>query len=591
MQCLVTTLALLVFGGSAVAAPAFQIREADPDRTARTLDLVQDPTRFPEEGKVWVYFTDKAVFDSESTAAHLAGAKALLGDHAARRRAKVLGRDLVDFHDLPVAEHYVARLEELGADVRRTSRWLNAVSIKASTAALHTIAGEPFVAWLDPVRAFERVGAVRASTPPSVSLERRGDDPFDYGASRDQLEQIGVIDAHVAGYSGDGVVIALMDTGFNTDHPTFADLITDGRLLAQWDFVDDDGVVQNEGPGDDGQHDHGTFTWSAAGGFTPGELVGPAHGASFLLAKTEDISSETPVEEDNWVAAAEWADLNGADVISTSLGYLDWYTYEDLDGDTGTMTNACDLAASRGIVVVTSAGNQGDDDWFYITVPADADSILSVGAVDVDNDLAGFSSHGPTFDGRTKPEVVARGVETYCAIPADLGAEYWWLSGTSLSCPLVAGATALVVEAHPDWTPMQVREALLATADNATSPDNDRGWGLIDVMAAIDTILDIDAPGISPSASAVPRVTVIPNPFRARTRIGYSLPTGIASPATLEVYGPDGALVRAYILSSGSAGLTWDGRDTSGHRVGAGVYLARLQAGPWRATTKVVMQP
>jgi len=586
VPALVATLALLVGAGLVAAEPAFQVRAKDLDRTETTLSLVTDPARFPEDGKVWVYFTDKAVLDSETTAARLAEARALLTPHAARRRAKVLGADLVDFHDLPVAGHYVERLEELGADVRRESRWLNAVSVKASTVALRAIAAEPFVAWLDPVRTFDRVDVTRTrSTRPAV--ERRGGDPFDYGESRAQLEQIGVIDAHASGLSGDGVVLAFMDTGFNTDHPVFQDLIADGRLLAQWDFVNDDPIVQNEGSDHDDQHNHGTYTWSAAGGFTEGEVVGPAHGASYLLAKTEDLTSETPVEEDNWVAAAEWADLNGADVISTSLGYLDWYTYEDLDGDTAAMSNACDLAASRGIVVVTSAGNQGDDPWFYITVPADADSLISVGAVDEDNVLASFSSHGPTFDGRTKPEVVARGVGTYCAIPADLGAEYWWISGTSLSCPLVAGAVALVLEAHPEWTPMQVREALLLTADNAGSPDNDRGWGLIDVMAAIGVVLD--TPQSAPPAAVAPRVSVVPNPFRTRTRIGYALPPGIAGPATLEIYAADGALVRAYAVSSASAGLTWDGRDTSGHRVGPGVYLARLGAGAWRATAKVVL--
>jgi subtilisin family serine protease len=258
-------------------------------------------------------------------------------------------------------------------------------------------------------------------------------------------------------------------------------------VIAEWDFIFDDGETQNQ-PGDDPeQHWHGTATWSILGGFAPGQLIGPAYGASFALAKTEDIRSETPAEEDNFVAALEWMDSLGVDLASVSLSYR-WfddpgndYEWQDLDGNTATTTIAVDLAASRGILVVVAAGNYGPDPG-SLGSPADADSGLSVGATDEENDLLWFSSRGPTWDGRTKPEVLARGVDAYHATP-DPG--YSWSAGTSVATPLVAGCAALVMEAHPDWSAEQVKAALMWTADRARRPDSDWGWGRINVLRAI----------------------------------------------------------------------------------------------------------
>ncbi|NQV13899.1 S8 family serine peptidase, partial [bacterium] len=163
----------------------------------------------------------------------------------------------------------------------------------------------------------------------------------------------------------------------------------------------------------------------------------------------------------------------------------DWYTYADLDGETAVTTNGVDLAVSMGLVCVTAAGNEGNDDWYYIIAPADADSVISVGAVDSLNNIASFSSHGPTYDGRIKPEVLAQGVATFAAGTAS-PESFIYGNGTSLSTPLVAGAAVLILEAHPNWTPMMVRESLMMTADENSSPNNTRGFGLIDVMAAIN---------------------------------------------------------------------------------------------------------
>lgn len=216
-----------------------------------------------------------------------------------------------------------------------------------------------------------------------------------------------------------------------------------------------------------------------------GVIRGVAYECKFLLAKTEILDEEIIAEEDQYVAALEWGEALGADVASSSLGYLDWYTYDDMDGETAITTQAVDYAVGLGLVCVTAMGNEGNSNWYYMIAPADADSVIAVGAVDSLGQIASFSSHGPTFDGRIKPEVVARGVATFAA---GTGSPTSFISanGTSLSTPLVAGASALLLQAHPNWTPMMVREALMMTANSATSPNNDYGFGLIDVMAALD---------------------------------------------------------------------------------------------------------
>ncbi|MBC8479650.1 MAG: S8 family serine peptidase [FCB group bacterium] len=227
----------------------------------------------------------------------------------------------------------------------------------------------------------------------------------------------------------------------------------------------------------------GPATLTEWGGRRDGQIYGPAYDAEFLLAKTEDRSQEVPIEEDWWVAGLEWGELQGADVASSSLGYIDWYESEDLDGMTAVTTIAADIAIDNGMIIANSAGNRGGNG---IVAPADAFGILACGAVDSTGQIASFSSRGPTADGRIKPEVCARGVSTYCASASRDGTDiYRYASGTSLSAPLIGGACAVILSANPDWTPQQVRYALMSTANNAENPDNSYGWGIIDVMQAL----------------------------------------------------------------------------------------------------------
>jgi len=433
--------------------------------------------------KVWIFFTDKGIFSQDQYQKAKANFKSSLTSSALKRRLK--NKVEIDFLDLPVNQNYVDEVLKLEGKLRQRSRWLNAVSIQIQAGKIERIAQLPFVRKIKKVASFKR--RPPKTEPIYGKLYRQKDLAGygrNYGPSLPQLDQINVPVVHDMGYEGQNVIVGMLDTGYRKDHQAFASAYSESRVLAEWDFINNDGNTQNEGDDPSGQHNHGTYTWSALGGEYDNELYGPAFKASFVLAKTEDISQEVPIEEDNWVAGMEWADSIGAEIISSSLAYSDWYVYSDFDGNTCVTTIAADIAASRGIVVCNAMGNEGPG-YGTLIAPADADSILACGVVDGDGDIANFSSRGPTYDGRIKPEVVARGVATYCASASGIS-EYAQVGGTSLSTPLVGGCVAVLMSAHPDWTVMQTREALMMTANNASSPDTVYGWGLVNLFAALN---------------------------------------------------------------------------------------------------------
>ncbi len=469
----------------------------------RLAQALADPAAWPRDPQgrlaVWVFFRDKGRQGGELAAA-LAEAERALAPRAAWRREKMraagagVGRRdadgrarLVDAADLPVARRGLDAVAATGAAPRRLSRWLNAASFDATPDQVRRIAALPQVARVGLVARFRReplppaASGARKSTPaPAAAVAAALIDTAAYGPSFAGLDQINVTDVHADGWTGAGVIIGMLDSGFRTTHEALDQI----PVLGRWDFVNNDPVVQDEPDDPVGAQTHGTFTLSALMGREPGHLVGPAYDASVVLAKTEDIADELPVEEDNWVAGLEWLDTFGVDVVSSSLGYFDWYTFADLDGDTAVTTRAADLAAARGIVVCTSAGNERLTSWGHIIAPADGDSVLAVGAVRLDGAIASFSSPGPTADGRIKPDICALGVNVPVASPT-VDTEYGAASGTSLSCPLAAGVAALLLQRAPGLTPWQVREALHETASRAALPDNDFGWGILDAAAAL----------------------------------------------------------------------------------------------------------
>ena len=350
-----------------------------------------------------------------------------------------------------------------------------------------------FVNKIDIVGTFaKRNDDVEFNQPQSIGdnpFQPEGTNSLNYGGSFTQLNQINVPAVHDSGYNGAGVTICVLDAGFdNLPHEAFSSM----NIIAAYDFVNHDPNVGNEG--DMGEGSHGTATLSIIGGFKQGELIGPAYGADFILAKTENTDSETPVEEDNWVAALEWADSIGVDVTSTSLSYLDYdspytsYTWQDMDGNTAVITIAADLAVGKGIVVVNAASNNGlNTSHNTLGAPADGDSVFTIGAVTSSGTRSSFSSVGPTFDGRIKPDLMAMGSNVYHA--SSFGNSYSSGGGTSYSCPLAAGVCALILQKNPSLTPMEVLQLLRSTASRSTNPDNLYGWGIINALTAINSVI------------------------------------------------------------------------------------------------------
>lgn len=542
---------------------------------------------------VWVYFTDKGVFTEEGYEGALKNVERNLTEKTRKRRAKMGHTRLCDFRDIPVYRAYIDQIVSMSVRHRTTSKWFNAVSIEVRVDMLDRIARLPFVRKIESVARSKRTPLPDVpekegskSTPPS----RPNTNGLNYGSSLNQLELSNVPAVHELGYTGEGVVICILDTGFFLEHEALEHI----DLVAEWDFIFNDGNTADETEDTPNQHDHGSKVLSVVGGASNGKLYGPAYGASFLLAKTEDERSETFVEEDYWAAGIEWADEMGADVATSSVGYTDWYDYEDYDGNTAITTKAADIAASRGIVVCNSMGNNGQ--WpGSIVAPADADSIISCGAVNSSGNLTGFSSSGPTYDGRTKPEVCAQGSSVKAAVPSTYKRDAYTSNaqGTSFSTPLVAGCAALVLQAHPDWTPMQVREALMMTASRADQPDNNYGWGIVDCLSAIQyqqTSISDGGETILPEGIELSQN--YPNPFNAGTDIRYQVADDrYPIHTTLKIYNVLGQEVRTLVDGLQGAGyytVSWDGRDGKGNTVPTGVYIYRLQVENVVATKKML---
>jgi len=435
--------------------------------------------------RVWIYFKDKGNVERGEFAPAYPSS---LSQHALQRRLNQGKFPLVDYTDLRLEPAYIQKIQELGYVIHRQSRWLNAVSIQAGEADGMKLMTLPFVLKIEGVCSHRFQKYPEPASINKTWLGKTGQD--DYGPSENQNKMIGITEAHALGFHGEGIRIALFDTGFNLQHESLKHL----QIIATRDFVQGDTNVANEGTDSPSQHNHGSEVLAVIGGFKPGQIIGPAYAAEFLLAKTEIVNSETHVEEDNWVAAAEWADSMGADIISTSLGYSNFdsgqvdYTYADMDGNTTIITRAADLAVSKGISVFASAGNEGNDSWYYITAPADGDSVIAMGGVRPDGSAWSTSSNGPTSDGRIKPDLVAQGQSVYSINPNSVD-QYITASGTSFASPLGAGAAAILLSTDPTMTPMQLRELMISSATKAQNPDNKMGYGLIDLEESMAHIL------------------------------------------------------------------------------------------------------
>lgn len=401
----------------------------------------------------------------------------------------------LDSTDLPVTPRYVDSVRLAGAVIiLNVSKWLNSVSIQTTdAAALSKINSLPFVIGVS------QIAERRASTFPKNDLEEGNDFPgmrangvssnfFSYGSSLDQIHMHNGEFLHNIGLRGQTMVIGMLDAGFKNylSVPAFDSVRLNGQILGTWDFVAREASVNEDDT-------HGEECFSIIAANIPNTMVGTAPKASFYLFRSEDASSEYPIEEHNWVCAAERVDSAGGDLISSSLGYGYEFdnqaydnTYAQMDGNTTMAAIGADLAAKKGILVANSAGNEGNSAWHYILTPADADSVLAVGAVDRNGTPAGFSSYGPSSDGQVKPDVASLGVSTYVYNPGNFVASG---DGTSFACPNMLGLATCLWQGFPEFNNMRIINALRRAGSKYTTPDDRVGYGIPDMKKALSFLL------------------------------------------------------------------------------------------------------
>ncbi|MPL97754.1 hypothetical protein SDC9_43949 [bioreactor metagenome] len=464
-----------------------------------------------------VQFTDK-----NNTPYNISNPQEFLSQRAIERRQRM--GIAIDESDIPVVQAYLDSLTSMGTVVYNQSRWFNTATIFVTdTTVIPQIEALSFVSEVVKTKPYLAAKKKKTFKNGTQSMEVSGVFNYaavtmrsnsemkrilnDYGMGLNQANMIGADYLHGLGFQGEGMVIAILDAGFyhvNT-LSMFDSLRNSGRLLGYKDFVLPGNNLFEEAT-------HGMSVASTIVGNVPGSLVGTAPHASVWLLRSEDAGSEYIVEEDNWIAAAEFADSVGADVINSSLGYTEFddpsqnHVYSDLDGNTARATRGADMAASKGILVVNSAGNSGNSSWHYIGAPADADSILTVGAVDAYGNIASFSSYGPTADGRIKPTVCAQGVATSVVSSSD---GVYPSNGTSFSSPVMAGAVTCLWQANRNLSNMEVIESVIKSASRYSMPDSMYGYGVPSMVIA-HMILngnEFNSPGSDNSLMANP------NPF------------------------------------------------------------------------------
>lgn len=409
--------------------------------------------------------------------------------------------------DLPVNPAYVAALQQTGAKIWFSSRWANAVLVETTETTLTTIRNLPFVQGIETNRSIgnARIGASQLTTGLRNNKLEQVEDPSLYGNSSEQLMQIGVDKMHAQGYRGEGMLIAILDAGFqNADRvPYLSQVFQENRVVGTYDFVRKETSVYED-------DDHGLNVLSIMAGYQEKLLIGPAYKSSYLLLRTEDAFTETPVEEANWLFGAEYADSSGVDIINSSLGYTTFddpthdHTYNDLNGQTTLVSRAARWASEAGILVVVSAGNDGNNPWRYVGAPADVATVLSIGAVDRNGIKSPFSSFGPTPDGRIKPDLVAQGTGTTLGLASGSVSAG---SGTSFSSPLVAALAAGFWQANPRLTVPQVIESLRQSGSQFTNPNNELGYGIPNFERA------------AAYAAQSYSLLIYPNPFTSADRI------------------------------------------------------------------------
>lgn len=479
----------------------------------------------------WVYFTDKP-----NSATFLANPLTILTQRALDRRTAQ--NIALDETDVPVHQPYIDQIgASTGITVMAKSKWLNSVHVRGSQSDIQALSLFSFVSSIDFANKDLNARLIQPKDLRNSKINKHLEElvTYNYGNSSNQIEMLNGHLLHQQNYSGQGKIIAVLDSGFtgvDTAVP-FQNLINNGQILGGYNFPDRNTNYFS-------RHNHGTNVLSCMGGFVDGQLVGTAPDASYYLFITEDINEENPVEESYWVEAAELADYYGVDVINSSLGYFGYdnpsysYSYSDMNGITAFASRGADMAFSKGMMVVISAGNSGNSSEPHVGVPAEAINALAIGAVASNETYASFSSIGPTFDNRVKPDVCAKGFGTTVS---DTSGNIVASSGTSFSSPVMAGMVATFWSAVPSLTNVQITQFIKESADLYANPTFQKGYGVPDFQLALNQALktmDI----------TVEKPVLYPNPTQNQITLVSEIKNG-----TLLLFNSLGQLVKEEIIN------------------------------------------
>ena len=544
--------------------------------------------------------------DKKGTAHSLSNPSTYLSPKAIERRTKQ--KLTVDSTDLPISSVYLDSIRLVpNVQVLNVSKWLNQVLIRTTDAnAIAKINSFPFVKTSAAV-------AVQANPTIDAPIQRKftetiqpippselisgaygskgnaGIEALNYGSSYNQIHLHEGEFLHDLGYTGAGITIAVLDAGFfgYKTNSAIDSIRLQGRILGEWDYVLNESSVTED-------HPHGLYCLSIIAANKPGQIVGSAPHAKFFLFRTEDAATEYPVEEQNWVAAAEYADSAGADMISSSLGYYDFddpafnHSYAQRDGNTSIITRGADYAAKKGMIVMNSAGNSGNaaGESRYISCPADGDSVFAVGATNVTGTMASFSSWGPNSAGRVKPNIVSVGQGTALANTAGNPSAG---NGTSFSNPLACGLIACLWQAFPEFTNVEIMRAVEKSSSRYNYPDERYGYGLPNFRVAYDILTkDRQLKNIN-TILGDKWLKVFPNPFSQQQSFRVAFRAPIDGVAVFQLVNSLGQLMDARSMSM-TASLPYLIEFTNTYKLTKGVYYIRYTDGKNKQTLKIVKQ-
>jgi hypothetical protein len=437
----------------------------------------------------WVYFKDKP----DANTFYSNPLSELYQRALDRRTAQNIPLDL---KDVPIHQAYIDQIASAtGITVKAKSKWLNCVHIRGSQTDINAL--KLLTSFVDHIQFADNSLNAKKSQPTKISAVNKvlsTQINYNYGTSNNQIQMLNGISLHQQGYTGLGKVIAVLDAGFpgvDTASP-FQNLRTNNQILGGYNYVTRSNNFYSG-------VQHGTSVLSLMGGFVDGQLIGASPNAQYYLYITEDDSSENPVEESYWVEAAEEADRKGVDIITTSLGYFAFdnsaygHTYADMTGNSAFASQGANIAFSKGMFIVASAGNEGLYPEKHIGVPAEALNVLAVGAVDSSRNYATFSSIGPSFDNRVKPDVMAQGQSPYVYSNGTINNIG---SGTSYACPIMAGMIACLWQSLPTKTNQEIKQLILQSADNYNPIVKSRtqyGYGIPDFGIALSNGLTVNS--------------------------------------------------------------------------------------------------